>query len=55
MSDGAVRDGISLLEQVINGNLTDYDEIVKLLGIISNENIFKLLGLIYFLEIVQKQ
>lgn len=47
MSDGAVRDGISLLEQVINGNLTDYDEIVKLLGIISNENIFKLLGLIY--------
>ncbi|EGT0690623.1 DNA polymerase III subunit gamma/tau (plasmid) [Clostridium perfringens] len=46
MADGAVRDAISLLEQVINGNITTYQEVVNLLGVVSNRTIFELLAAI---------
>ncbi|EGS5728025.1 DNA polymerase III subunit gamma/tau [Clostridium perfringens] len=44
MADGAVRDAICILEQVINGNITDYNEVVKLLGVVSNRTLFELLA-----------
>ena len=46
MADGALRDAITLLEQVINGNLTAYNDVVKLLGVVSNETTFKFLNYI---------
>ncbi|URZ09014.1 DNA polymerase III subunit gamma/tau [Clostridium felsineum] len=45
MSDGALRDGVSILDQAIaegNGKV-DYDKVLEMLGIVTNEYIFDLL------------
>lgn len=44
MSDGAMRDALSILDQAIsmgNGKV-DYDEIINMLGLVTNENLLKL-------------
>lgn len=44
VSDGAMRDSLSILEQAISmGNeKVDYDGLVKMLGLVANDNLFKL-------------
>lgn len=44
MSDGAMRDALSLLDQAISmgDGKIDYDNIVDMLGLVTNDNIFKL-------------
>ena len=44
MSDGAMRDALSILDQAIsmgNGNV-DYEQVVNMLGLVTNENLLKL-------------
>jgi DNA polymerase-3 subunit gamma/tau len=44
MSDGAMRDALSILDQAIsmgNGKV-EYDEIINMLGLVTNENLLKL-------------
>lgn len=44
MSDGAMRDALSILDQAIsmgNGKV-QYDEIINMLGLVANDNLFKL-------------
>ncbi len=44
MSDGAMRDALSILDQAIsmgNGKV-DYDQIINMLGLVTNENLLKL-------------
>lgn len=43
MADGAMRDALSLLEQVISSGKTNYDDVVDILGVTSNEIAFKLI------------
>lgn len=48
MSDGAMRDALSILDQAIsmgNGKV-EYDEVVNMLGLVTNENLFKLIDAI---------
>lgn len=48
MSDGAMRDALSILDQAIsmgNGKV-QYDEVVNMLGLVTNENLLKLTGYI---------
>lgn len=44
MSDGAMRDALSILDQAISmgSGKVDYDEIVNMLGLVTNENLIKL-------------
>ena len=44
VSDGAMRDALSILEQCISlgGNKVDHKQIVEMLGIINNEDLFKI-------------
>jgi len=44
MCDGAMRDALSLLDQVIsmNNNKIDYDSVVDILGLVTNDNLIKL-------------
>jgi DNA polymerase-3 subunit gamma/tau len=44
MSDGAMRDALSILDQAISmGNSkVEYDEVVNMLGLVTNENLLKL-------------
>lgn len=44
MSDGAMRDALSILDQAIsmgNGKV-DYDQVINMLGLVTNENLLKL-------------
>lgn len=44
MSDGAMRDALSILDQAIamgNGKV-DYEQVVNMLGLVTNDNLFKL-------------
>lgn len=44
MSDGAMRDALSILDQAISmgGGKVGYDEVVNMLGLVTNENLIKL-------------
>ncbi|ENY99486.1 DNA polymerase III, subunit gamma and tau [Clostridium thermobutyricum] len=44
VSKGAMRDAVSILEQLISSNITSLKEVISILGISSNARIFKLLG-----------
>lgn len=44
MSDGAMRDALSILDQAISmGNgMVDYEQVINMLGLVTNENLLKL-------------
>lgn len=44
MSDGAMRDALSILDQAISmgSGKVDYDSVIDMLGLVTNENLFKL-------------
>ncbi len=48
MSDGAMRDSLSILDQAISmgGGKVEYDKVVDMLGLVTNENILKLVDCI---------
>lgn len=43
LSDGAMRDALSILEQIISSGMSDYNDIVKLLGNSTNKKIFEVI------------
>lgn len=48
MSDGAMRDALSILDQAIamgNGKV-DYDQVINMLGLVTNDNLLKLTNMI---------
>ncbi|WMJ80041.1 DNA polymerase III subunit gamma/tau [Clostridium sp. MB40-C1] len=48
MSDGAMRDALSILDQAIsmgNGQI-DYDQVINMLGLVTNENLLKLTDMV---------
>lgn len=44
VSDGAMRDSLSILDQAISigDGKVDYDELVSMLGLVTNDNLFKI-------------
>lgn len=44
ISDGALRDALSVLDQAISmsGGAVEYDQVIKMLGLVTNENLVKL-------------
>ena len=44
MSDGAMRDAFSILDQAISmgDGKVDYDDVINMLGLVTNDNLFKL-------------
>lgn len=44
MCDGAMRDALSILDQAISmgGGKVEYDEVIKMLGLVTNDNLLKL-------------
>ncbi|WP_052950986.1 DNA polymerase III subunit gamma/tau [Clostridium baratii] len=43
MADGAMRDALSIMEQIISSGKTSYNDVVDILGITSNEVAFRLI------------